>query len=207
MVYAVVMYNISPVVEHRGSHVPFHSVVDQPFKDPFTFAYRTDEGAMCGAFVGACGEFLVMSSDTFIIATPRNDDSIALGDLLFPKRSTHHLLDAKIGASYHIGVGSSILMYDAKATPSLRSATLFFGDGVPNQDGDAYHNGLPYFGDAMRYFSELSNRFIVHKASFREPKRAKLAVCLAGEHADRGPVAPQLQADGDVVLHAADLAG
>jgi hypothetical protein len=175
MTFAVTIHNITPVAECRGLHVPFHSYINEPFKTPFTFGPKfcgitgsahvgiPSDDAICGAFIGASGQFLVMSADRFIIITPKDEGPITLGDVMFPKCSTHDMVDAQIGTSYRITVGSSILAYDASSKPSLKSATIFLGNGAPDQEGDAYHNGLPYFSHALTYFVTLTNKFIVHK--------------------------------------------
>lgn len=175
MPFAVTLYNIEPEVACEGSNVPFHSIIDHPFKRPFTFGPKMCGGkesahvgvksheAICGAFVGSCGEFLVMSEHKFVIMTPKYEGPIALRDVLFPRRDTHHVLDARMGKSYHITVGSSILVYDSGSKPFLKSVTLFLGNGPSQQQGDAYHNGLPYFCDCLSYCAALMAKFFKYK--------------------------------------------
>lgn len=144
----ITLHNMMPEKPSEGIHIPFHTIVIDPFRRPFTFGpncCEIEEGShmgldsrefMAGAFFGTAGAFLVMSDNQFIILTPKSGQQMLLGMAMFPKKETHTLEVGQKGKSYLIRPGSCILAYNLdSATPHFKTVSMFLGTGClpPNK--------------------------------------------------------------------------
>jgi hypothetical protein len=138
----ITLHNMMPEQPSEGIHIPFHTIVLDPFRRPFTFGpncCEIEEGShigldsqefMAGAFLGTAGAFLVMSDHRFIILTPKSGQQMLLGMAMFPRKDTHTLEVGQRGKSYLIRPGSCIVAFNFdSATPHFKTVSMFLGTG------------------------------------------------------------------------------
>ena len=97
--FSITIHNMLPEMPSNGVHVPFHTIVMEPFQHSFTFGSTQQEvpggthigmdseEEVAGAFIGSHG-FMVMSANHFVILTPKCQQ-LSLGAALFPRKETH----------------------------------------------------------------------------------------------------------------------
>ena len=165
---SITMYNMMPERPSEGVHVPFQTIIMDPFERPFTFGPdRCDvkngshiglesKETVAGAFVGSDGEFLVMSDNQFIIFTPKSDRPVTTGAALFPKAESHEFQLAEKGKSYAIKVGSCIMTYSFESTPHLKTVTFFLGvsSNIAYRD-EIYRSALGAMAQSLVYFNKI----------------------------------------------------
>ena len=163
---SITVFNILPERPTIGYHVPFHTVIQDPLRYPFTFGpNRIDvrNGShiglesgetIAGAFIGTEGEFLVLSADQFIVLTPKASQPTTLGSVLFPKREHYDIQLAEKGKSYTIKVGSSIMAYNLASSPRLTTVSFFLGANNGSRD-KIYTSALRALGDSLVYFNQI----------------------------------------------------
>lgn len=163
---SLTIHNMMPEKPSEGIHVPFHTIVMDPLRKPFTFGpkrFEVKNGSHIGlesntsvaaSFVGTEGEFLVMSPNQFAILTPKQGMPITVGHALFPKETTHELVVAEKDKSYPIAVGACILAYNLNDSPSLKSITIFMGSST-HTSSDVYHSALGAMAQSLLYFNSV----------------------------------------------------
>ena len=178
---SITIHNIMPEKPSEGVHVPFHTMVMEPFRKPFTFGPKRcdvkngshigleSDASVAANFVGTEGQFLVMSSNQFVILSPKAGLNVTVGTTLFPKETTHTLLVAEKEKSYPITVGTVILAYNFDTLPSLKSITVFMG---ANAVDNVYHSALGAMSQSLVYFNAIwkaiaDERGCVKKEAFK----------------------------------------
>jgi hypothetical protein len=173
----VTMHNMMPELPSNGVHVPFHTIVMEPFQYAFTFGPTHLEVAggshiglespekVAGAFIGSQGEFLVTSQDQFVILTPRPEPhQLILGTALFPKKETHIAQLGQKGKSYSIRPGSCIMAYNLcprKTGAGLKSVTVFLGVGCGLLTrNDVYRSAQGAFAQSLMHFNGIWNAIV-----------------------------------------------
>ena len=178
---SITMHNMMPDKPSEGVHVPFHTIIMNPFRRPFTFGpQRCDvkdgshiglesEMAVAANFVGDSGQFLVMSPNQFVILKPKPGIPISIGCALFPKESTHIMYEAEKAKSYPVTVGTSILAYNFDLKPSLKSITIFMGsDSTTHPKDDVYRSTLGAMAQSLLYFNSIWKAIAKEKTIFKE---------------------------------------
>jgi hypothetical protein len=91
---SITIHNMMPDKPSEGIHVPFHTIVVDPFRKPFTFGPKRcdvkdgshiglqSDASVAATFVGTEGEFLVMSTNQFVILTPKEGMPVTTGNTL-----------------------------------------------------------------------------------------------------------------------------
>jgi hypothetical protein len=178
---SITMHNLLPEKPSEGIHVPFHTIVMDPFRKPFTFGpERCDvkhgshigmesDAPVTATFVGTEGDFLVMSADQFVILRPKEGGHITVGATLFPKETTHEVHVAEKGRSYPITMGTAILAYHFDEMPGLSSITVFMG---VNATANVYYAALGAMAQSLVYFNGIwkaiaHNKRCVSKEAFK----------------------------------------
>jgi hypothetical protein len=163
---SLTMHNMMPEKPSEGIHVPFHTIVMDPLRRPFTFGPKMcnvkngshigleSDTSVAASFVGTDGEFLVMSPNQFAILTPKQGIPITVGHALFPKDASHELHVAEKDRSYPIAVGACILAYNFNETPSLKSITIFMGSDSRSSSA-VYHSALGAMAQSLVYFNTM----------------------------------------------------
>jgi hypothetical protein len=177
---SITMHNLLPDKPSEGIHVPFHTIVMDPFRKPFTFGPKQcdvrhgshigmeSKAPVAANFVGTEGEFLVMSTNQFAILSPKEGGPIAVGTALFPKETTHVMHVAEKGKSYPITLGTAILAYNFEEMPSLKSITVFMG---VHATANVYHASLGAMAQSLVYFNTIwkaiADKHSVNKEAFK----------------------------------------
>lgn len=161
---SITMHNMIPEKPSQGIHIPFHTVVMDPFRQPFTFGPRQcdvrkgshigleSEASVAATFVGTDGEFLVLSKNQFVILAPKAGTPVTMGSALFPSDTSHTVLVAEKEKSYPITVGTVILAYNFNQTPSLNSVTIFMGG---NPTVNVYHVAQGAMAQSLMNFNAI----------------------------------------------------
>ena len=167
--FSVTIHNMMPDKPSGGIHVPFQTIVMDPFHRPFTFGpvcCEVEDGShiglestedVAGVFVGNHGEFLVMSENQFVILTPKQGQPITLGTALFPKAATHVLEVGKKGKSYRMRTGSSIMAYNFESeSTTLKTVTIVLGiAGSSLNRNDIYKSAQGALAQSLVYFNRI----------------------------------------------------
>jgi hypothetical protein len=177
---SITMHNIMPDKPSEGIHVPFHTIVMDPFRKPFTFGPKRcdvkngshigleSDVSVAATFVGTEGEFLVMSADQFVIFTPKQGGKTTVGNTLFPKETTHDICVAEKEKSYPITIGAVIMAYNFNQAPNLKSVTVFMG---MNPVSNVYHSAQGAMAQSLVYFNAIwkaiSDQRCVTKEAFK----------------------------------------
>jgi hypothetical protein len=187
---SITMHNMMPDKPSEGIHVPFHTIVMDPFRKPFTFGPKRcdvkngshiglqSDASVAATFVGTEGEFLVMSTNQFVILTPKEGVPVTTGNTLFPKETTHDMHVAEKEKSYPITVGTIIMAYNFDEMPGLRSITMFMG---VNSTANVYHSAQGAMAQSLVYFNliwkAIADKRSVSKEAFKptEVSREKYA--------------------------------
>ena len=183
------MHNLMPMVPSNGIHVPFHTIVMEPFQHAFTFGSKhadvkgnshiglesTEDVA--GAFMGSQGQFLVTSPNQFVILTPLAEHQPpSLGMALFPKKETHTAQEGLKGKSYSIIPGSCIMAYnfDSDTSSSLKSITVFMGVGCGLMTrNDVYRSAQGALAQSLIHFNAIWNCIVKAKHSLKTKSNDK----------------------------------
>ena len=178
---SITIHNMMPEKPSEGIHVPFHTMVMDPFRKPFTFGPKRcdvkngshigleSDASVAATFVGTEGQFLVMSANQFVILSPKAGMPITVGSTLFPKETTHDIHVAEKEKSYPVTVGTVIIAYKFDALPSLKSITVFMG---ANATDNVYHSALGAMSQSLMYFNSIwkaitDKRCEVNKEAFK----------------------------------------